>query len=106
MKAETDDMHTIFLLKKNIRSDIIKMILGYPCIAAPETLKEQKMAIISVRQEYKSTESRYDYRTGIGVTYGGRRVPMDIEKSRDNFDKDGKPKCFNYNTYKHMTKYC
>ena len=31
---------------------------------------------------------------------------MDIEKSRDNFDKDGKPKCFNYNTYKHMTKYC
>lgn len=106
MKAEIDDMYTIFLLKKNIRSNITKMILGYLCIAAPETLKEQKMAITSVRQEYKSTESRYDYRTGIGVTYGGKRVPIDIGKSRDNFDKDGKPKFFNYNTYRHMTKDC
>ena len=29
MKAETDDMHAIFLLKKNIWADIIKTILGY-----------------------------------------------------------------------------
>ena len=28
---------------------------------------------------------------------------MDIGKSSDNF-KDGKPKCFNYNKYKHMAK--
>ena len=40
MKAETDELHTIFLLKKNIRQDIIKMILGYPLIAMPEILKE------------------------------------------------------------------
>ena len=39
MKAETDDMYTIFLLK-NIRSNIIKTILGYLSIVAPETFKE------------------------------------------------------------------
>ena len=40
MKVETDDMHVIFLLKKNVRSNIIKIILGYPPITALETLKE------------------------------------------------------------------
>ena len=63
MKAETDDMHTIFLLKKNIRSNIIKTILRYLPIAVPEILKEWKIAIISVKQEYESMESSYNYRT-------------------------------------------
>jgi len=40
MKAETDKIHAIFLLKKNVRADIIKTILGYPPMAAPKTLKE------------------------------------------------------------------
>ena len=40
MKADTDELHTIFLLKKNIQQNIIKMILEYPPIAAPEILKE------------------------------------------------------------------
>ena len=39
-KAETDELHTIFLLKKNAQQDIIKTILGYLPIAMPETLKE------------------------------------------------------------------
>ena len=56
MKVDTDELHAIFLLKKNVQPDIIKMILGYPPITAPETLKEQKVAIISVRQGYESTE--------------------------------------------------
>ena len=56
MKADTNELHTIFLLKKNAKHDIIKTILGYPPIAMPETLKEQKVAITSVRQGYKSTE--------------------------------------------------
>ena len=30
---------------------------------------------------------------------------MDIGKSNENF-KDRKPKCFNYNKYRHMTKEC
>ena len=56
MKVDTDKLYAIFLLKKNIWPDIIKIILGYPPIAAPETLKEWKVVIISVGQEYKSTE--------------------------------------------------
>jgi len=56
MKADIDELHTIFLLKKNVRHDIIKMILGYPLIAMPKTLKEWKVAITSVGQGYESTE--------------------------------------------------
>ena len=56
MKADTDELHAIFLLKKNVRHNIIKTILGYPPIAMPETLKEWKVAIISVGQGYESTE--------------------------------------------------
>ena len=33
MKADIDELHVIFLLKKNIQQDIIKTILGYPPIA-------------------------------------------------------------------------
>ena len=33
IKADTDELHTIFLLKKNIWQDIIKTILGYLPIA-------------------------------------------------------------------------
>jgi len=102
-KADTDELHVIFLLKKNVRQDIIKMILGYPPIAMLESLKEWKVAITSVEQEYKSTEGRHDYKTGIEMTYGGRGQPMDIGKSNDNF-KDKKPKCFNCNKYGHMVK--
>ena len=39
-KMDTDELHAIFLLKKNIRQDIIKTILDYPPISMPETLKE------------------------------------------------------------------
>ena len=40
MKVDTDNLHAIFLLKKNIWHNIIKTILGYPSIAMPDTLKE------------------------------------------------------------------
>jgi len=40
MKVKTDNIHAIFLLKKNVQMDIIKTILGYPPMAVPETLKE------------------------------------------------------------------
>ena len=56
MKADTNELYAIFLLKKNIWHDIIKMILDYLPIAVPETLKEWKVAITSVRQGYESTE--------------------------------------------------
>ena len=105
MKAETDEIHAIFLLKKNAQQDIIKMILGYPPIAMPETLKEWKVAITSVEQGYKSIEGCHDYKTSTGTTYGGRGQSMNIERFNDNF-KDRKPKCFNCNKYGHMAKDC
>ncbi len=40
IKADTNDLHAIFLLKKNVWHNIIKMILGYLPIVMPETLKE------------------------------------------------------------------
>ena len=42
IKADTDKLYTISLLKKNVQQDIIKTILEYPPIAAPETLKKMK----------------------------------------------------------------
>ena len=48
MKAEIGNMHAIFLLKKNVEKNIIKSILEYPPIAIPKTLREWKIAIISV----------------------------------------------------------
>ena len=40
MKVETNNLYTIFLLNKNIQTDIIKTILGYSLLAAPEILRE------------------------------------------------------------------
>ena len=57
IKAKTSDMHTIFLLKKNVRTDIIKIILGYSLMVASEMLREWKMTIILVGQGYKFTKS-------------------------------------------------
>ncbi len=51
IKADIDELHAIFLLKKNVRQDIIKTILGYPPIAIPETLKEWKVAITLVDKD-------------------------------------------------------
>jgi len=64
------------------------------------------MAIISVGQGYKSTESQQDYRIETEMTYGGRKISINIEKAKDNFDKDERLKYFNCNTYRHMAKEC
>ena len=40
IKTEIDDIYAIFLLNKNVRSNITKTILGYPPIVALETLKK------------------------------------------------------------------
>jgi len=31
-------------------------------------------------------------------------MPMDISKTKNNYDKEGRFKCFNCNKYKHMAK--
>jgi len=72
MKVDINELHAIFLLKKNVWPDIIKTILGYPSITALKTLKEWKVAITSVEQGYESMEWWHDYKTSTGTTYGGQ----------------------------------
>ena len=66
------------------------------------------MVITSVRQkyEYESIESRNDYRTRTEIIYKGRETSIKIGKFKNNYDKDKKLRCFNYNIYKHMAKNC
>ena len=71
IKADTDKLHAILLLKNNVWQDIIKTILEYLSITAPETLKKWKVVITSVSQGYESTEGWKNYRTSTGVTYKG-----------------------------------
>jgi hypothetical protein len=52
--SKTDDAHAIFLLKKNVRQDIIKTVLGYPPSSIPDTLSEWLEAIKSVGMGYEA----------------------------------------------------
>jgi len=106
IKTETDNMHTIFLLKKNVRSDIIKTILGYLPIMVLELFKQWKVAITSVRQGYEFTKGRQDYQIRSEIIYRGRETLMDIWKSKDNYNKNKKLRYFNCNAYRHIAKDC
>ena len=88
MKVETDNIYAIFLLKNNIKSNIIKTILGYLSIVVPESLKEWKVVITLVRQGYKFIEGRQDYKIELRITYGERGAPMNIVKAKDNYNRD------------------
>ena len=46
--------------------------MGYPPIVALETLKEWKVVITSVGQEYESTEGWQDYKISTGMIYRGQ----------------------------------
>jgi len=43
---------------------------------------------------------------GTGIIYGERGTQIDIRKSKDNFNKDKKPRCFNCNIYEYIAKEC
>ena len=105
IRADTDDLHAIFLLKKHARRDIIKTILGYPASSIPITYTDWKKAILSVGQGYESTETPQQ-RTGTGITYGGTGQPMEIGRQMPAFNEKGQPKCFKCNKYGHMAKEC
>jgi len=62
-------MHIIFILKKNVKSDIIKTILGYLLIVVLESLKRWKVTIILVKLEYEFTENKQDYKIGSEIIF-------------------------------------
>ena len=47
----------------------------------------------------------FNLKTGV-ITYKRRELPINIRKAKDNYDNNRKPKCFNFNVYKHITKDC
>ena len=106
IKTKTNDLYIIFLLKKNIRSNIIKTILEYLLIAVSDTLKKWKVVIILVEQGYRSTEGQENYKTETRTIYEERGAFMDIGKSKYNYDKNKKPIYFNSNIYKYIVKNC
>ena len=48
MKAGTDEQHVIFLLKINVKKEIIKTILEYPPTQALTTLEQWKVTITAM----------------------------------------------------------
>ena len=64
------------------------------------------MAITLVGQDYEFIESKNKYKIEIEITYRGREISISIRKSKDNFNKDKKLRCFNYNTYRYIAKEC
>jgi len=52
-KAQTDDQHVIFLLKKNVNREITRTIVAYSPTQVPKSLEQWKMAIIAVGQGYE-----------------------------------------------------
>jgi hypothetical protein len=106
-RSKTEDRHAIYLLKKNIRADIIRTINGYPPASIPTTYDGWKKAILSVGQNYEETEHRSkDKKTGTGITYGGTGQPMEIGRQRHIFNDKGEPKCYNCGVFGHIAKSC
>ena len=58
IKVKTNNIHTIFLFKKNIKSNIIKIILEYSSIVILESLNKWKIIITLVEQRYESTKGK------------------------------------------------
>jgi len=109
-KSDMDDKHLIFLLKKHVRNDIIKAIMGYPPENFATTYGEWKKAIKSVGMGYESTEIRKEnmmnQKTGTGITYGGRGQPMDIGERKFEWNDKGEPKCFKCQSFGHLARNC
>ena len=73
----------------------------YPSSQAPKSLKQQKVAITVVEQEYKQTNICYNYRTGSGIIYREMGKYMEIERQRNNIEGH-KPKYYNCNKFGHL----
>ncbi len=97
----------MFLLKKNVRQDIIHTIMGYPPLSIPTLYETWTKAILSVGQGWEATEQQIQYKkTASGVTYGGTGQPMEIGHQHHVFNNKGEPKCYNCGIFGHIAKEC
>jgi hypothetical protein len=80
--SKIDKTHAIFLSKRHVKSDIIKIIMGYPPVTIPSDLNNWITAIQSVRKGQESTQTRRDLLTPTRVTYGGSGQPMEIGRKK------------------------
>jgi hypothetical protein len=76
--SKINKTHAIFLLERHVKSDIIKIIMGYPPVAIPSDLSEWISAIQSVGKGQEATQICHDLLTPTVVTYGGSGQPMEI----------------------------
>jgi hypothetical protein len=104
--SKIDKQHAIFLLKRHVKHDIIKIILGYPPVAIPTDLKEWIDMILSVGKGQEAMQTRHDILIPSGVIYGGKGQPMEIGQKRLEWSKDGTPKCYKCDQYSHIGKEC
>jgi hypothetical protein len=104
--SKIDETHAIFLLKRHVKNDIVKIIMGYPPISIPVTLKEWIEAIQSVGKGQESTQVRQDLLTPTGITYGGTGQPMELGRKKLVWNKDGTPQCYRCDQFGHIGKEC
>jgi hypothetical protein len=104
--SNIDETHAIFLLKQHVKSDIIKVIMGYPPAAIPSGLKEWVTAIQSVGKGQEATQTCHGLLTSIGITYRGSGQPMEIGRKKLVWSKDRTPQCYRCDQYGHIGKEC
>ena len=94
IKTETDNIYIChFLIEEECQEQYYQNYIVIPTYS-------------STRDTQEVESSNYISWTGIRPTCGGRETPMDIEKFKDNYNKNKKSKCFNCNIYRHITKNC
>jgi hypothetical protein len=76
--AKIDDQHAIFLLKRHVKYDIIKVILGYPPIAIPSVLDEWIEAIQSVLHSATICLSRFYLSVYSCMRFTYSRSPLNL----------------------------
>ena len=94
IQTETDDIYIChFLIEEEYQEQYYQNYIGIPTYS-------------STRDTQEVESSNYISQTGIRTTCGRREAFMDIEKFKDNYNKNKKLKCFNCNVYRHIAKDC